>query len=106
MSKIVLHWREIPLNQQVVLFMLALSTKNTTVCTGFMIYGGQTACFMDSNNIDTSGWVRFVDPYNERGGSQSVHTNVFAEAKENYSGNPLVEKANSMKCINISCIRV
>ena len=57
--------------------MVMLTTKDTTTCTGLLIYGGQTACFTDSTNIDTSGWVGFVDPSTQIGNSQSVHTNVF-----------------------------
>ena len=42
--------------------MVMLTIKDTTVCTGFLLYGGQTTCFTYSANIDTSGWVSFVDP--------------------------------------------
>ena len=58
-------------------------------------------CFTDFTNIDTTGWVGFVDTKSQRGGSQSVHTDVFAEAGETYYVNPLVEKAIAMKWINI-----
>ena len=56
--------------------MVMLTTKGTTVCKGFLLYGGQATCFADSTNIDRSGWVGFVHPDNQRGGSQSVHTDV------------------------------
>ena len=42
--------------------MVMLTTKDTTMCTEFLIYGGKTAYFIDSTNIDTTGWVVFVDP--------------------------------------------
>ena len=35
--------------------MVMLATKDTTVCTGFIIYGGHATCFTDSTNIDKSG---------------------------------------------------
>ena len=34
--------------------MVMLETKDTTLCTGFLIYGGQVTCFIDFTNIDTS----------------------------------------------------
>ena len=84
-----------PWNEQIVLFIILLETKDTTVCTGFMLYGGQATCFTYSTNIDTSVWVGFIDPNTWRGGSQSVHTNVLIEAEETYNVNPLAEKANA-----------
>ena len=81
--------------------MVMLTTKDTTVFTRFLLYGGQTACFTDSTNIDTSGWVGFVDPKTQRGVRQSIHTDVFVEAGETNYVNPLVDKANAMKWINI-----
>ena len=86
-----------PWNHQIVLFILVLARKDTTVCTGFLLYGGQTACFTDSTNIDTSVWVGFVEPKIQRGCSQSVHTDVFKEAGVTYYVNPLMEKA-SVSC--------
>ena len=86
--------------------MIVLKTKDTTVCTGLLLHEGQPACFTDSTKIDTSGWVGNVDPKTRRGGSQSVKTNVFAQAEETYYVNPLVAKANAMKCINIVLFRV
>ena len=56
--------------------MVWLSTKDTTVCTGLLLYGGQAACFTDSANSERSGWMGFVDQNSQRGGSQSVHTDV------------------------------
>ena len=64
------------------------------------------ACFTDSTNIDTSVWVGNVDPKTQRGVSQIFHTNIFVQAGETYYVNPLVEKTNAMKCINIVCFRV
>ena len=65
-----------PQHQQIVLIMVMLTTKDTSVCTGCLLYGGQKACFIDSTNIDTSGLVGFVDPNTQRGGSKSVQTDV------------------------------
>ena len=82
--------------------MVILTTKDTTVSMRFLLYGVEATCFTDSANIDTGGWVGFVDPRTQKESSQSVHTDVFAEAGETYYVNPLVEKANAMKLINIS----
>ena len=46
------------------------------MCTGLLLYGGQAACFTDSANSERSGWMGFVDQNSQRGGSQSVHTDV------------------------------
>ena len=86
--------------------MVMLTTKDITLSAGFLLYGGQTACFTDSTNIETSGWVGFVDPKTKIGGSQRVHTDVFVEDEETDYVNPLAEKANAMKCINIVLFRV
>ena len=72
------------------------------MCTRFMLYGGHATCFTDSTNIDTSGWVGFVDPKTQIGDSQSAHIDVLAEAGETDYVNPPVEKGITMKCINIS----
>ena len=77
--------------------MVMLETKDTTLCTGFLIYGGQVTCFIDFTNIDTSVWLGFVDPKSQRGGSQSVHTDVFVEAKEIDYVNIFVEEAIATK---------
>ena len=82
--------------------MLMLATKDTTACTGFLLYGVQATCFTDSTNIDTSVWVGFVDTNNQRGGLYRVHTDVFVKAGETDYVNPLEEKANAMKWINIA----
>ena len=82
--------------------MVMLSTKNTTVCTGFLFYGGQTACFTDYTNIDTRGWVGFVYPMKQRGDIRSVHTDALVEAGETDYVNPLEEKAIATKWINIA----
>ena len=42
--------------------MVMLTTKDTDVCTGFLLYGAQATCFTDSTNIDTSMLVGFVYP--------------------------------------------
>ena len=55
------------------------------------------ACFTDSTNIDTSGWVGSGDTTSQRGDSHSVHTDVFAEAGETDYVNTLVEKSIAMK---------
>ena len=34
------------------------------VCTGFLLYLGQKAYFIDYTNTDTNEWVGFVDPKN------------------------------------------
>ena len=81
---------EILWNQKMVLFVVMLATKYTTVCTRFLLYGAQATCFTDSTNIDTSVWLGFLDPKTQRGGIQSVHTNVFLEAGEINYVNPLV----------------
>ena len=78
--------------------MIVLATKDTTVCTGFLLYV-ENILFTDSAIIDTSVWVRFVDTNTQRGGSHSVHTNIFTEAGETYYVNPLMEKAIAMKWI-------
>ena len=63
------------------------------MCTGFLLYGAHTACFTHSTNIATSGWVGFVDPRSQRGGSQSVHTDAFVEAGETEYVNVLTDNA-------------
>ena len=67
------------------------------MCTGFLLCGGKATCFTDSTNIDTSVQVGFVDPKSQRGGSQSVHTDVFVEAKEIDYVNIFVEEAIATK---------
>ena len=81
--------------------MVMLTTKNTTVFTGFLLYGIKATYFTDSTNTDTIWWAGFVYPKTRRGGSQSVHTNVLVDTGETVYENPLVEKADAMKWINI-----
>ena len=52
---------------------------------------------MDYTNTDTSVWVAFVDPKNQRGGSHIFHTDYFVEAGETDYLNSLVEKVIVMK---------
>ena len=82
--------------------MIVLETKDTTVCTRFLLYGGQATCFIDSTHVDRSGWVGSFYPNTQIGGSQSIHTDVIAEAGDTDYVNPLVWKANVTKWINIS----
>ena len=71
------------------------------MCTRFLFYEGQMACLTDSTNIETSGWVCFLDTETKIGGSQSVHAYFLIEAGEDDYVNPLVEMAIAMKCINM-----
>ena len=77
--------------------MVMLTTNDTTVCPGFMLCGRKATFLMDYTNTDTSVWVAFVDPKNQRGGSHIFHTDYFVEAGETDYLNSLVEKVIVMK---------